>query len=150
MSFVFFFPLVVEDEVVLDLYFFHDLPALVLKVASMLLEATQNCCPIEIILEQINLSLVRQIVAPRIKAIDIYAWRRYLVQVLIQTLLSGELAAIREMIVKLIPLQLLVNILTAIRILPLDIEKMATMPSILDPALHLSGTSQPFVLRPET
>ena len=114
MSFVFFFPLVVEDEVVLDLYFFHDLPALVLEVACMLLEATQNCCPIEIILEQINLSLVRQIVAPRIKAIDIYAWRRDLVQVLIQTLLSGELAAIREMIVKLIPLQLLVNILTAI------------------------------------
>jgi hypothetical protein len=69
---------------------------------SVLFEAGEDSCPVKIILEKVNLALIRQIVASWIKAVNIDPRQRQVVQILVQALLRGQLAAIWKMVIKLI------------------------------------------------
>lgn len=107
----------------------------------MLFETSQDCCPVEIVLEQFNLSRIGQVVTSRIEGEDIHARLHYHIHILIQSLLRGQLPAPWEVIVELAVLHNLVSVLLAVCEFPLDIVQIASMGHILDPA---SGLRSPF------
>lgn len=100
----------------------------------MLFEARQDRCPIKIVLEEINLPLIGQVVAPWIEVIDVDPWQSYIMQVLIEALLRCQFTTIWEVIVELVAPELLIDVLVAVGEFPLNVEQMAAVSRILDPA----------------
>ena len=67
----------------------------------MLLETTENCSAVKIILEQVNLALVGQVIASWVEVIDVHSWHCDVVQICIQALFSCKFTTVREMVVEL-------------------------------------------------
>ena len=88
--------------------------ALPLEVLGMLLEAAQDSCSMEVILEELDLSGVRKVVAPGIEGEDVHPWLHDAVQVLIQALFGGQFSAAWEMVVELARLHCLVGVLIGV------------------------------------
>ena len=84
----------------------------------MFLQATKNSDAIEIILKQINLVLVWQVVASRVERVYVDSGQSQIMQILVQSLLCCQFAAVREMVTP----EQFVDIMIDIRVLPLDIE----------------------------
>ena len=116
----------------------------------MLLQARKDGSSIKIVLEQFDLALIRKIIASRIEIVDVNSWKGDIVQVLVQTLLCGQISTVGEMIVKLVVSELLVNVFISLGILPLNIEDLAAMTGILHPAFRFRSPLDILVLRSET
>lgn len=58
LAFVLVAPLIIEYKLVLSGNLAHDVSTLLLEVKCMLLEAAQNSCPVEVVLEEVDLPLI--------------------------------------------------------------------------------------------
>ena len=94
--------------------------------------------------------LVRKVIASGIEVVDIDAWNRHIMQVLVQTLLRCQISTVRKMIVELVASKILVNILILLGILPFDIKQVAIIPYIVQPAFFFSSSLNKLILRSET
>lgn len=137
---------VFDDSVVFCFDFLQDLFAVLLKVLGVFLQATQDRGPVEIVLEKVDLSLIREIVAARVETVDVDTRESDVVQILVEALLRGELSAVWEVVIELVASEHLVDVLIAIRELPLDVEQVAPMAGVLDPAECLGRPLYEFVL----
>lgn len=71
-------------------------------------------------------------------------------QILVQTLLRGQFAAVWEVVIKLVAAKVFVDILiAAVRKLPLNIEKIKTVARVFHPAQCLCSSFYELVLGSE-
>ena len=90
------------------------------EILGVLLDARQDGCSVEIVLEKINLPRVRQVVTSRVKVVDIYARQHHALQILVQSLLRGQLATVRKMVVEVGASNGSLHVMTDIEVVPED------------------------------
>ena len=96
------------------------------------------------------MALIRKVIASGVEIVDVNSWNGDIVQVLVQTLFCSKITSVREMIVKLVISEHLVNVFISLGKLPLNIENLAAMSRVQDPAFSSRGPLDKLVLRSET
>ena len=120
-----------------------------LEILGMLLDAREDGCSVEIVHEKIDLPGVRQIIAPGVKVVDVYAGQNHVLQVLIQSLLRGQLATVREMVVEVGASNGSLHLVTDVEVVPEDFVLLCGR-LLLKPAFGQGNPFDILVTRVET
>ena len=84
----------------------------------MLFQAAKNGCSIEFILEQVDFSSIRKIVAPWIEVVYVDTWQCHVLQILVQPLLSRQFTRVWEVIEKVCTAENFLDFVMLVIILP--------------------------------